>query len=127
MATFEAKLLVVSDTPHQPAGFKFPLKEIGKQHRSFQPIWFSKWKWLHYSESDSDDKVFCHTCIKAVRDFKISSKNAEEAFLTRGYNNWKAATDAFRKHEAIAMRTVGRETVYSTVHYKRHLYKCALY
>ena len=98
MATFEAKLLVVSDTPHQPAGFKFPRREIGKQHRSFQPIWFSKWKWLHYSESD--DKVFCHTCVKAVRDFKRSSKNAEEAFLTRGYNNWKAATDAFRKHES---------------------------
>ena len=99
MATFEAKLLVViSDTPHQPAGFKFPRREIGKQHRSFQPIWFSKWKWLHYSESD--DKVFCHTCVKAVRDFKMSSKNAEESFLTRGYNNWKAATDAFRKHES---------------------------
>ena len=30
----------------------------------------------------------------------MSSKNAEEAFLTRGYNNWKAATDAFRKHES---------------------------
>ena len=30
----------------------------------------------------------------------MSSKNADEAFLTRGYNNWKAATDAFRKHES---------------------------
>ena len=30
----------------------------------------------------------------------MSSKNAEEAFLTRGYNNWKAATDAFHKHES---------------------------
>ena len=94
MATFEAKLLVVSDTPHQSsAGFKFPRREIGRQHCSFQPIWLSKWNWLHYRESD--DKVFCHTYVKAVRDFKLTSKNAEEAFLTREYN-WKAATDAFR-------------------------------
>ena len=111
MATFEAKLLVVSDTPHQPAGFKFPRREIGKQHRSFQPIWFSKWKWLHYSESD--DKVFCHTCVKAVRDFKMSSKNAEEAFLTRGYNNWKDATDAFRKHESSDCHAQSVEKLYT--------------
>ena len=88
MTTFEAKLLVViSDTPR----FFIPAKG-----ESFKPIWFSKWKWLHYRESD--DKVFCHTCVKAVRAFKMTSKNAKEAFLTRGYNNWKAATDAFRKH-----------------------------
>eukprot|EP00731_Ephydatia_muelleri_P010110 Em0005g696a len=31
------RLLVTG--PAEP-GFKFPLKEIGKQHRSFQPIWF---------------------------------------------------------------------------------------
>ena len=93
MATFEAKLLVVSDTPHQPAGLKFPRREIERQHSSFQPIWFSKWKWLHYRELD--DKVFCPTYVMAVRDFKMTSKNAEEAFLTRGYNSWKAATDAF--------------------------------
>ena len=37
----------------------------------------------------------------------MTPKNAEEAFLTRGYNNWKAATDAFRKlyeYRAIAMQ-----------------------
>ena len=32
----------------------------------------------------------------------MSSNNAGEAFLTRGYNNWKAATDAFRKHDCHA-------------------------
>eukprot|EP00731_Ephydatia_muelleri_P004931 Em0002g1107a len=96
--------------PAEP-GFKFPRREIGKQHRSFQPIWFSKWKWLHYSESD--DKVFCHTCVKAVRDFKRSSKNAEEAFLTRGYNNWKAATDAFRKHESSDCHAQSVEKLYT--------------
>ena len=30
----------------------------------------------------------------------MSSKNAEEAFLTRGYSNWKTATDVFRKHKS---------------------------
>lgn len=33
-------------------------------------------------------EVFCHTCIKAFRDFK---GDFEEAFLTRGYNNMEGS------------------------------------
>ena len=43
----------------------------------------------------------------------MSSKNAEEAFLTRGYNNWKAATDAFRKHESSDCHAQSVEKLYT--------------
>ena len=43
----------------------------------------------------------------------MSSKNAEKAFLTRGYNNWKAATDAFRKHESSDCHAQSVEKLYT--------------
>ena len=64
-----------------------------------------------------------YSVILAVRDFKMSSKNAEEAFLTRGYNNWKAATDAFRKHEsstdALDLEEAAREFIVNSEHRQR--------
>ena len=50
---------------------------------------------------------------KAVRDFKLTLKNAEEGFLTRGYNNWKAATDAFCKHESSDCHAQSVEKMYT--------------
>ena len=50
----------------------------------------------------------------------MSSKNAEEAFLTRGYHNWKAATDAFRNtNQAIAMHSLPSTTkdIAETLHF----------
>ena len=43
----------------------------------------------------------------------MSSKNAEEAFVTRGYNNWKAATDAFCKHESRDCHAQSVEKLYT--------------
>ena len=47
----------------------------------------------------------------------MTSKNAKEAFLTRGYNNWKAATDAFRKHESSDYRSCSLYTCTCTFKY----------
>ena len=65
--------------------------------RSFQPGWLGIWKWLHYCEST--DSVFCHTCVKAFKELKMSSRNYDEAFTTKGFHNWKNATCVFRDHE----------------------------
>jgi len=90
----------ISAEPHQPTRFKFPKREFGKKSvvkRSFQVEWFKKWPWLHYREDD--DTVFCHTCVKAFKELNMRIRNAEDAFISRGFSNWKLATSVFRQHE----------------------------
>lgn len=92
--------LAISTEPHQPRRFKFPKKEFGQKSvvkQSFQADWFLKWPWLHYREDD--DTVFCHTCVKAFKELNMSVRNAEDAFISRGFSNWKLATSVFRQHE----------------------------
>ena len=43
------------------------------------------------------DAVFCYNCM-CVAD-KLHLSKCDEAFITRGYTNWKNATTAFKKHE----------------------------
>lgn len=43
----------------------------------------------------------CHVCMTA--NFKgkfLKSTQKDQAFIERGFHNWKDATEAFRKHEA---------------------------
>ena len=105
---------VISAKPHQPLSFEFPERDFGKQvvvKRSCQSAWFAKWPWLHYREDD--DSVFCHTCVKAFKELKMPVRNAEDAFVTRGFHNWKLATISFRQHEASASHKEAVERVFT--------------
>ena len=92
----------IANKPHQPRTFSFPKREFGVTtvaRRSFQPSWFDKWPWLHYCEDS--DSVFCFTCMKACSENKLhSSLNAESAFISAGFTNWKKASERFNNHEA---------------------------
>lgn len=88
---------VIGEEPNQP-NKTFPTKMIGKRKRSFQHSWFVSWQWLHYEENL--DKVFCHVCIKAYNENKLSSQLKEKAFICDGFNNWKKATNRFREHQS---------------------------
>jgi len=69
--------------------------------RSFQPVWFERYKWLHYDETR--DVVFRHICLKALENNMLSSLNADPTFTRNGFINWKNATDTkerFHKHES---------------------------
>jgi len=62
----------VPDSPNQPSGFSFPKRKFGTTkvvERSFQGGWFKSWPWLHYVEER--DIVFCHVCVKALKEKKI--------------------------------------------------------
>ena len=78
----------------QPRDFTFPKKVFAKSSQrmySFQAKWFDLWRWLHWD--DGKKSVFCHTCVRASQAGKLTfSKNAEAAFITRGFQNWKDAT-----------------------------------
>ena len=87
----------LGDKPNHSKSFSFPKRKFGDKkptYRSFQSSWFEKWPWLTYNETD--DKAFCFVCIKAVpqervRNCALTSKTSD-AFLTRGFTNWKDAT-----------------------------------
>ena len=69
-------------SPHQPATqFAFPKHSFGKQYRSFQHLWFARWKFLHYDEAN--DTVICHTCVSAFKEGKMKSSCTEPAFVSR--------------------------------------------
>ena len=68
--------------PHQPTTFAFPKRQFEKSKlvmRSFQAGWFRSWTWLHYHEAT--DSAFCFLCAKAIREKKMSSGNADTAFV----------------------------------------------
>ena len=86
--------------PHQPQSFVFPRREFGINSvvkRSFQASWFTRWTWLHYRESQ--DSVICHLCARASLEKKLNwSNNAEAAFISKGFSNWKHAVAKFNAH-----------------------------
>ena len=94
---------VVGPSPNQPRNISFPKLSFGKAKpvlRAFNGSWFDKWGWLHWDESS--ERVFCFTCVSAFKEKKLKCGTADTAFITRGYQNWKDATIAFRNHESSA-------------------------
>ena len=90
----------VGVAPNQPLKCVFPMRTFGQKKmvkRSFNRNWFSNWHWLHYDSSQ--DLSFCHTCVKAVNEGKLSlaSGNIKDSpFVCGGFSNSK---DAFARHE----------------------------
>jgi hypothetical protein len=88
--------------PHQPRNFKFPQRNFGQKtvvKRSFQSSWFNKWTWLHYVEDK--DLALCFACYKAKVENKLNwASNADEAFISKGFSNWKDASVKFANHES---------------------------
>ena len=93
-----ADLRDLGDKPNQPSSFTFPKRKFGETkpvYRSFQPGWFQKWPWLHYDQGE--DRAFCYYCVQALKQGSIRMSSslttkAEDAFVTRGYTNWKDAS-----------------------------------
>ena len=90
------------EVPNQPKDLQFPQRSFGKTKivkRSFQPSWYDKWQWIHYNENE--DSVLCFTCVQAATQKKLQwSTNADLAFISRGFYNWKDATVKFTQHAA---------------------------
>ena len=88
------------DKPNQPTTLCFPKRTFEKKQpvkRAFQRSWFKSWSWLHYDEAT--DTSFCYYCGKAEQEGKLKATNKDVAFITKGFNNWKDATNCFRRHE----------------------------
>ena len=52
---------------------------------------------MHYDEAT--EASFCYYCEKAEQECKPKATNKDVAFITKGFTNWKDATDCFCRHE----------------------------
>ena len=68
--------------------YPFLMKQFGKKKRSFS--------WFHYSKEK--DSVFCIFCIRHKGEL-TAEHNMQEAFITKGSNDWKKALEAFVDHQ----------------------------
>ena len=77
--------------------YPFPMKQFGKKKRSLcQASWFKNFSWLHCSKEK--DLVFCIFCIR--HKGKLTAEhNMEEAYITKRFNNWKKALEAYVDHQ----------------------------
>ena len=102
----------IGDQLYQPRQALFPKVSFGRSSitvRSFQAVWFDKWKWLHWD--NSTESVYSHICLRALRAGTLQCKTVDQAFLTRGFQNWKDATHLFRCHEQLACHCEAVERV----------------
>ena len=79
--------------------FAFPCRMFGKKNpmkRAFRSDWYKKWRWLHYDEAS--DAALCFYCSKAEQEGKLRSTAKDLSFISKGFTNWKDATEAFKKH-----------------------------
>jgi len=94
--------MMFSDRPNQPPSTEscFPAQVLSKRTLVFQPSWYQKYSWLHYSPSAETKGVLCFFCAKAVslNMLQLSTKS-DDAFSTRGFCNWKHAINKFQAHE----------------------------
>ena len=84
----------------QPLDLKYPKRSFGNgPERSFCKELYRKFPWHHYDEKR--DAVFCFTCMNAVnkQQLRVSTKR-DDAFIARGYKNWKRGTTGFKTHES---------------------------
>ena len=103
--------------PFQQRNIHFPYRTFGKSPpvtRSFRATWFSRFNWLHYDSTNYS--VRCFTCCKAVKDGRaVSTGVTEQAFLVKGFTNWKDGTRCFSRHESCDFHKVCVAALASTV------------
>lgn len=88
----EVRRAFIEKGPTQPIGHNFPRS---KGNRCFNEAWFKKYNWLEYSVEK--DKAFCFYCYLFKHD-RMDDKFGYDAFTKLGFNTWKNAYKALRKH-----------------------------
>ncbi|XP_025202572.1 uncharacterized protein LOC112599734 [Melanaphis sacchari] len=69
----------LSEGPCQIRLLSYPKTLFGNRLRSFQNAWYDNYDWLEYSKSKNAGHI-------------------DQAFISKGYSNWKDACNAFKSH-----------------------------
>ena len=73
----------IPEKPYQPHHLSFSSRRFGKASpvlRSFQLVWFNRFKWLHYDVPCN--AAFCYVCCSALKAKLITPLGVMEAALT---------------------------------------------
>jgi len=94
--TSSSNVTISHDSPNQPRNVEFTKSGKIGHERSFQANWFDLYPWLHYDEELQ--AAFCFTCVKAAETNSLSTQTLSQgdAFLRKGYQNWKHALEKAR-------------------------------
>ena len=79
----------ISTEPHQPRNFNF----LSGSLAIFRLIGFRSGP--DFTIAKMMIPVYCHTCVKVFKELNMSIRNAEDAFISRGFSKWKLATSLF--------------------------------
>ena len=87
-----------ADPTHMPFDKTTTAREIQNKTRYFQQDWFNKHSWLVHCKTDN--KAYCHTCrfVLSAGLKKGLDANGTNAFTTKGFTNWRTASEQFSKH-----------------------------
>ena len=72
--------------------YPFLMKQFGKKKTQLSSFLVRKFSWLHYSKEN--DSFFCIFCIRH-KEKLTAEHNMKEAYITKGFNNWKKPDEAF--------------------------------
>ena len=90
--------IVIAEEYYHPENFAFPKSVVGKQQRSCQHHWFTKFTWLHYNIDT--DSVLYFLCVRAEKKGYVTSElSKEQAYISKGFKSWKKAPKCFTEHE----------------------------
>lgn len=93
----------INDGPCQPILLEYPFSGKGNNRRRFQASWFNTYStWLEYSKSKN--AIFCLQCYVFAK--KSTGRPGSDAFVVKGFNNWKKASD---KMNSSLMGHVGKD------------------
>ena len=96
-----ARTVGLNEKPNHPDTTIIPAQKTKHQNVNFQTIWFVEYPWLHYVPEMQ--KVVCFCCAKAERAelFSVAGdRSLETTFISKGFNNWKKATQKFVEHQS---------------------------
>lgn len=86
----------LSEGPCQIRLLSYPKTLFGNRLRSFQNTWYDNYDWLEYSKSKN--AVYCFYCRAFSLNNVAIKGHIDQAFISKGYSNWKDACNAFKSH-----------------------------
>ena len=102
----------IPEIPYQPSDTNIIPQQIlqNKKKLNFQANWFKQFPWLHYEKNM--EAVLCHTCAIASSKGLIDlAKKYDDAFISKGFKNWKKAIEKCNAHNRSATHKLANENV----------------
>ena len=95
----DRKRTKINSSAFQPFHADASLVPCQKLPLNFQSHWYQQFPWLHFDSEQKCIKCFycCHVCLDTSLPW---IGNADPAFTSAGFYNWKKGLERFRQHEA---------------------------